>query len=203
MKYMSIVSIGLVLLFAAVASAGDLDNHAAAYNGWTGSESFSTGTLAGYIDYAVFTAADFDANFDNLGYAPGDDLVYTYQVFNTGEAVISAEILGIANPANTIGTFDIGDWNASSMFFDGTGNANWQFLAPNAIPTGDSSWGLAYSSPNIPEAGAGLTVDSGQNILVTGLPTPSGTPIPEPSSLVLLAVGMLVTLGCFRRRLPQ
>ncbi len=73
-------------------------------------------------------------------------LVYTYQVNVTGSLGASAEIVGIGNPANTIGTFNIGDQDASSESF--APNARWLF-SPE-IPTGMSSWGLAFSSPNLP-----------------------------------------------------
>ena len=207
MKYMSIVGIGLVLVVATAASAGYLNGHADAYNGWTGTVPFASGTLTGDIDYAVFTAADFDSNFGGGGYTPGGALVYAYQVLNTGDAFISAEIVGITNPANTIGTFNdlnvAGDKDASGSFFDGSGNATWQFFDPNQIETGESSWGLAFSSPNVPMAGVGVILNGGQNAMQMGLPTPSGDPIPEPSSLVLVALGALVALGFFHWRLPR
>jgi hypothetical protein len=207
MKYLGIAGIGLVLVFATVASAGVLNGHTDAYNGWSGSVPFVSGTLTGYIDYAVFTAADFNENFAEAGYVPGDDAVYVYQVFNTGDAFISAEIVGIANPANTIGTFNDsvieGDKDASASVFDVSGNAVWQFFAPNNIPTDESSYGLAFSSPNAPMSGVGVILNGGQNALQVGLPTPSAEPIPEPCSLLLLAVGgVLVARGHrFRRRL--
>lgn len=206
-KYLGIAGIALVLVFAPVASAGILDGHADAYSGWTGSVPFVSGTLTGDIDYAVFTAADFNANFGGAGYAPGDDLVYAYQVFNTGIVFLSAEIVGIANPANTIGTFNdlnvAGDKDASDLGFDLSGNAFWQFDAPNEIETGESSWGLAFSSPNTPMSGIGVVLNGGQNALQLDIPTPGADPIPEPGSLLLLAVGALAARSRrFRRRLP-
>jgi hypothetical protein len=143
------------------------------------------------IDFAVFTAAAFNANFGGLGYVPGDALVYTYQVNVTGSFGVSAEIIGVSNPANTIGTFDIGDQDASSASF--TPNAQWHF-SPE-IPTGMSSWGLAFSSPMLPIVGAALTIDGGTQALVAGVSTPGPIQVPEPATLVLSAGGLLSILA--------
>ena len=167
---------------ASFAQAGILNGHGAAFGGVTGSVPFNNGVgLSGTIDYAVFSAGAFNANFAGLGYVPGDALVYTYQVNVTGSLGVSAEIVGISNPANTIGTFDIGDQNSSSASF--TPNARWLF-SPE-IPTGMSSWGLAFSSPKLPIVGASLTIDGGTQALVAGVPTPGPITIPEPATLVL------------------
>lgn len=181
---------------ASSAQAGILNGHAAALNGVAGSVPFNNGLgLSGTIDYAVFTADAFNANFAGLGYVPGDALVYTYQVTVTGSLGVSAEIIGIFNPAsaNTIGTFDIGDQDANTASF--TPNARWLF-APE-IATGMTSWGLAFSSPNPPIVGASLTIDGGTQALAPGLPTPD--PVPEPVSLLLL-VGGLAVCGWSRSR---
>lgn len=182
-KILAVVACGLVLCAGATCSAGVLNGHASAYGGWTGTVSFDDlAGLKGDLDFAVFTASAFNANFGGLGYVPGDQLVYTYQLTNTGQDAISAEIVGVSNPANTIGSFDIGDVMPSAAVFSG-GNALWQFNP--GIPTNITSWGLAFSSPNIPMAGAGLTINGGSSVLETGVPTPSAVPIPEPTSLLL------------------
>jgi hypothetical protein len=165
--------------------AGLLNGHAGAFGGATGSVPFNNGIgLSGTIDYAVFTAADFNTYFSGLGYAPGDALVYTYQMNVAGALGVSAEIVGVSNPANTIGTFNIGDQNASSASF--TPNARWLF-SPE-VPTGKSSWGLAFSSSQLPIVGASLTIDGGTQALVAGVPTPGPIEyqIPEPTTLWLL-----------------
>jgi hypothetical protein len=186
----------MAVVFASTASAGILNGHAAAYNSVTGSVPFNNGLgLSGTIDYAVFAAADFNSNFGGLGYVPGGPLVYTYQVNVAGSLGVSAEIVGISNPANTIGTFNIGGVNASSASF--TPNARW-FFAPE-IPTGQISWGLAFSSPNEPIVGGAQTVDGGTPAFVVGVPTPGPTGfIPEPTSAVLWLAG-LSGIGLIRR----
>lgn len=182
---------------ASSAQAGILNGHGAAFGGVTGSVPFNNGVgLSGTIDYAVFTANAFNANFAGLGYVPGDALVYTYQVAVTGSLAVTTEIVGISNPANTIGTFDIGDVNASSASF--TPNARWLFAPP--IPTAMTSWGLAFSSFNLPIVGAALTVDGGTQALVAGVPTPGPVPLPEPGSLFLAASGLAACCLLRRRR---
>jgi hypothetical protein len=170
---------------ACVSQAGILNGHPAAFGGVTGSVPFNNGVgLSGSIDYAVFTQGDFTSNFGGLGYVPGDALVYTYQVSTTGSLGVSSEIIGIGNTANTIGTFDIGDVNASSASF--TPNARWLF-SPE-IPTGMSSWGLAFSSDKLPIVGASLTIDGGTQALVAGVPTPGIIVLPEPTGLIWASV---------------
>jgi hypothetical protein len=176
---------------SSVSQAGILNGHGAAFSGVTGSVPFNNGVgLSGTIDYAVFSAGDFNANFGGLGYVPGAALVYTYQVNVLGNLGVSAEIIGISNPANTIGTFDIGDQNASSASF--TPNARWLF-SPE-IPTGMTSWGLAFSSPQLPIVGASLTIDGGTQALVAGVPTPGPISIPEPATLALGVCGAAAIL---------
>lgn len=183
------VTASITMGAAAIAHAGILNGHGAAFNAITGSVPFNNGVgLSGTIDYAVFTAPAFNANFAGLGYVPGDALVYTYQVTVTGPLGVSAEIVGVSNPANTIGSFDIGDVDTSSASF--TPNARWLF-SPE-IPTGMTSWGLAFSSPNVPIVGASLTIDGGTQALVAGVPTPGPIPLPEPGSLLLAAAGAAV-----------
>jgi hypothetical protein len=189
----SFLAILSMLVAIPTSQAGILNGHGAAYGGVTGSVPFNNGVgLSGSIDYAVFTAGAFNANFGGLGYVPGDALVYTYQVNVAGSLGVSTEIVGISNPANTIGTFDIGDQNALSASF--TPNARW-FFSPE-VPTGMSSWGLAFSSPNLPIVGAALTIDGGTQALVAGVPTPGPIAIPEPATFSLMALSLF---GLIRR----
>jgi hypothetical protein len=193
------IAIALCAFTSAASShsqAGILSGHGAAFGGVTGSVPFNNGVgLSGTIDYAVFTANDFNANFGGLGYVPGGALVYTYQVFATGSLGVSAESVGVTNPANTIGTFNLGGQNASSASFTPT-TARWLF-APE-IPGGASSWGLAFSSPNLPIVGGSLTVDGGTTAFAAGVPTPGPVAIPEPTTLFLIAASFAV--GCLTRR---
>ena len=80
-----------------------LNGHVDALPGWTGTVAFDNGNLQGNLDYAVFTAADFNANFLGDGYVPDDAVVYTYQIENSTDPVsftISTQTVGIVNAAS-------------------------------------------------------------------------------------------------------
>jgi hypothetical protein len=201
----------LVCLFifsgGATATAGILNDHPDAYDNnlgpgtggrWAGTAPFADGSdLSGTIDFAVFTAQKFNDNFSGLGYAPTDALVYVYQIFNTGADLISGEIVGITNDAQDIGQFDIGDKFADALNL-GAGTAQWDFNFPG-VQQSQSSWGLAFSSGNIPDLGIAITIDSG-SVAVAAVPTPSAIAIPEPTTLCLLYLLSGLSMSMRRNR---
>jgi len=190
------------ILTAATLQAGVLTSPTGAYDDgvtvWAGSTPYSNGGLFGTIDYKVMTAADFVTEFPTSTYTPGNTMVYLYQVNNDGTHSVSAEIVGISNPADTIGQFvnAPGEVAPDQMGFGGSGTAFWNFLP--FVLMGESSSILTFSSPNVPMFGASITVNAG-TIAVSQVPTPSATPIPEPTGLVLVAAGLLAFVGRYRR----
>ena len=201
-------ALAVVSLLASSSFAGTLATTPGAFDDgsmvWQGSVAYdNTLGLNGTIDYVVMTAANFAANFPTAGtpasgttlspsgYTAGDDLVYLYQVNNAGGFSVSAQIVGIDNPANTIGEFreTASDIESSLYGFDIGGNAIWNFSVP-FIAGGQSSTILAFSSPNVPEFGASITVNGG-TLAFSSVPTPSATPIPEPASIAMLALGTM------------
>ena len=212
-------------LLTASATAGILENHPLAFNdgngpgpggSWTGSSPYTNGlafpsNLEGTVDFAVFTAADFATAFPDAadpnvagttlnpsGYTPGDALVYLYQVNNDGNFALSAEIVGIDNPANTQGEFRTSpsEVASSGYLFDIADNAIFNFTAP-FVGTGETTTILAFSSPNVPELGLSISVNGG-TFGTSPVPTPSSTPVPEPAALTMLVAGSALVL--VRRR---
>jgi hypothetical protein len=201
--------VGMIVALTALVSgtasagfAGPLLAHPDAFGGVTGSVAFDNGLgLSGAIDYAVFTADDFNANFAGLGYVPGASLVYTYQLVVDGSLGITKFTVGLGNPANTIGSFDLGGQAPSVSQFDCCPEgAQWVFGTP--VAGGTTSWGLAYSSPNTPFVGFAEVFAESSSTVVGGVPTPSDiffVPVPEPSSLLLVGSGVLFFVGTRRR----
>lgn len=201
-----LAAVAVFSLLAVPAQAGVLDGHALAYNNgtsWTGTSAYDNGlaapnNLVGTVDFAVFTSADFATAFPGSSYVPTNGLVYTYQVLNSGTFAVSAEIVGVNNPASGIGQFEntVGEVGSSLFGFDNGGNAVWNFSNP-FIGTGQNSYILAFSSPQEPILGSSITVDGG-TFGVSMVPTPGPDPIPEPSSVLLISAGLLGV--CTRRQ---
>lgn len=201
---MKLKAIILAISYLAIAGlhstsqAGILNGHAAAWNGISGLVPFNDGFgLSGSVDYAVFTAADFTANFGGLGYVPGDALVYAFQVENSGSVRITGETISIPNSAGWIGTFDIGDIDATSATL--LPDAEWTFAA--GIGPGESSWGLAFSSPNTPIVGFSTITGGGTSHMFAGVPVPGHVRlVPEPGTATIFAVGAMLLYSSRRIR---
>jgi len=181
---------------------------------WRGSTPFSSGTLTGYVDWAVFAPGVAPTGgFD--GYAPtSGEGTYVFQVFTTGAAPLSNFKVGIipGAPVDNIGSFSTVSINGdapTSLSFSGSpqfDTASWNFAG---ITTGNSSRGLVFSSIKLPVAYFGSVIDTGQSAFVIPLPTPNGTAggpeFPEPSTFVLsgLGLGVLLVQRLWKRRKVQ
>ena len=198
----------VVLLCAAPLLAGPLASDPTAFidNGtppfqWTGTTSFSnTSGLAGNLDWVVYGPGTFPAGFG--GYTPTTgEYVYAYQVIEHGSISLSQVAVKLVGPADNIGTFSgnlvIGDPSTNvngdptmdafiSPLLSTGGSANWLF---DGVLPGQTSIGLAYSSPNAPMFLRGTTIDHGTVASVIPLPSPIGN-IPEPGTLTLAICGL-------------
>lgn len=184
------VIVGAVILGnPSVSVAGPFANHPDALSDeLTGSIPFNDGVgHRGVVDYAVFTAGDFNTNFSGFGYVPGDAFVYAYQVLSSGEYDITGFVVHLHGSANTIGAFKMGDVGPSTTQFVGAA-AQWLFMT--GLEDGQTSWALLFSSPELPihRFGEILPPPIPYPNYVT-VPTPYAAPVPEPGSLALLATG--------------
>ncbi len=176
---------------------------------WWGVASYNySNQLEGTVDYVVFAAGQFALAFPSSSYhPPANELVYAYQIMNTGPSDVSTFSVPIfqMRPADTIGYFsDIAGVvpTTSTLTISNTadGTATWFYSSSGSgtILTGQSSVGLAYASPNAPESDYGSVINSGLSSYILSLPSPSTTPAPEPSTIVLLALPAILLV--LRRR---
>ena len=208
-------------LFAAPAMAGPLaidTNALAGYHGSTVYQGYHDfpGTsdpsdLKGHVDYAVYSALNYPVGF--LGYVPTPgQYVYTYQVLQAedGYAPLSQLILTIENAANNPGTFtgdggfgtvaptDLADI-PDDIQLVALDSIQWSFYS--GVQAGHNTIGLAFSSPNPPMMSDAVAIDDGTAGFVVPLPSPGGPDVPEPSTLLLASVGLVVVgLRWLRRR---
>ncbi len=180
-----------ILSATSAASAGVLDGHPGAFfdggKTWSGSTPFTNGAgVAGTIEWAVFGPGEFP--FGGSGYTPAPgQLTYAYQVFSTGSDAVTSFALSLAGPANTIGSFSLaGGEPVAGAALVGTTKAEWTFAGLDA---GEASEGLAFSATHEPQELFGFTLGGGRFAIAMGLPSPSTTGVPEPTTLSLLAVG--------------
>ena len=192
-----------VVLLAAPAMAGQLASDGAnSYLGlWAGTSAFSSGGLNGTVDWAVYGPGNVPAGFAGYTLTAGE-LLYTYQILNTGPDPSSSLSVHVENAAHDIGTFTASLIDAfdAPFFFEITsipGDAVWYF---GGIAGGEDSTGLAFTSPNVPMWDTAIVLDGGQSDQIA-VPSTSPVNIPEPGTLTLVLCGLFaVALQRLRRR---
>jgi hypothetical protein len=192
-----------VVFFAAPAMAGQLASDLAnSYQAsWAGTSAFSSGTLNGTVDWAVYGPGDAPAGFAAYALTPGE-LIYTYQIINTGPDVSSSLSVHVENSAHDIGTFTAALIDAfdAPFFFEISsipGDAVWYF---GGIAAGEDSTGLVFTSPNVPMWDTAIVLDGGQSDQIA-VPSTSPVNIPEPGTLTLVLCGLFaLALQRLRRR---
>lgn len=215
-RKLAVIVCCFVLLMGVTAQAGVLATHPDAYNdgsgpaggAWRGTAPFANGSLAGTVDWAVFTASVFNTDFAGGGYvAPAGELVYTHQIFTTdtdppivGASGMSIALLGY--PAGNGGGFSAGGVTGVpvALAYADPMIADWSLTDETDALT--PSEGLAYSSTNAPQlTGVPVVVDGGTSaatVLPLGIPGPNT--IPEPGTLILAAVATVFLLTDRRGR---
>jgi hypothetical protein len=157
---------------------------------WSGSTPFTSAEepgLNGYVDWVVYAADSFP--YAGTSYTPtAGELVYAYQIVNTGTVAISQYKVYLDNDKeDNHGTFSAtgvtGSVPLASSGMVLAESAWWDF---GGIAAGASSQGMVFSSPNKPQDYSSYTVNHGGFAYVEPVPAPSSDPIPEPSVLVSL-----------------
>lgn len=201
--------LSFLLVFGLLVPAANALPVELALPGWFGSVDFygehSIGILTGHVDYAVYEADAYPGTAP-----PGGDYIYAYQIFNTGDPQSGSDkgvirfLVGLLKGAD-VGTIswdenDVTDGvePSDSLFWpDPPGKAIFHFSSP--VRPGKWSVNLLFSGGE-PTWGSGR-VDSGP-IIATIESESLPTPIPEPSTVALLAAGacLLKFAGAGRRR---
>ena len=165
--------------------------------------------LEGSVDWAVFTADEFNSLFGGGGYMPtSGQLVYTYQLHNGPESStitlydvliqgsapmgnpgwfegVDPEVTGQDPSSSVLGVSQV-LWYFSDLTDQGGANYN---LDPD-----EASMGLAFCSDRNPQTGVSIAVNEGESAWIPGVASPGTVEIPEPSIITLL-VGAMATLG--------
>jgi len=181
----------VVALTAGSASAGLLAaNSGGAIPAYTGSVNFAGGLLSftvdADVDYAVFAPGTFEAAFPGQDPSGGTEYVYAYQITNNDTDVSKLTVgLDGDEPLGSIGfVSDVSSTDPTASLFVGTTSAAWDFTVPNPLVNGAESSVLIFTSAAAPEWDSGTVEasfpDSQQ------LPSP----LPEPASLGLVALGL-------------
>jgi hypothetical protein len=212
MKLKAVIACCCLLLIGGTADAGVLAGNVFAYNdgngpllgAWTGSSPFSNAPLTGTVDWAVFTAADFNSQFGGGGYvAPAGEFVYAHQIFTTGATIGASgmDIMLAGFPAGNAGSFStlippVTGVPAATTFADPS-IASFVLTAETDLLT--PSEGLVYSSPNPPQlAGFPFVVDGGSSAFGD---LPIGIPgVPEPTSWIIASMAGVLVMGLRRIR---
>jgi hypothetical protein len=212
-KIICVVFVGVAFCICATANAGVLTDHASAYNDgqtiWRGStilhKDNGEDTLTVRVECAVFGRNVFPF----AGYTPTvNHFSYVYQLYPTGTLEVNKFWVNMlqGNQAKNIGSFALPD---SMIDVDSVGwgtqdpqdlqSAIWNFDG-DLTPPDQISYGLVYTSINGPVTRWGFAQDGGIVATPQGpLPSPSDV-IPEPASMVLLAIGGVFIAGRRERK---
>ena len=192
-----------------VANAALADDSSAIISGSVSISRTTYPEFSAYIDYAVYSPGGYPGSLT----FPADKYVYCYQLFNDpiSTNIVSFKIdlgtnLIAYNPYYDSasgsgapgGSILPGTWGP----FVGEGMIFYNFTTQNAIPADQYSAVLLFTSDFAPA----LTIDAGTVRDIQGgrftmqLPTPLPTLIPEPASLLLLALASPALLKTRRRK---
>ncbi len=194
------LAVSAVFVGGSVAQAGLLAaNSGGALPGFTGTQFFDDNffgfTVSSNVDYAVFAPGAFGAAFPGQDPSSGSDYVYAYQIDNLDTNITKFTVgLDGDETLGSIGSIpDIGAVPPSAALYVGAGptSAAWDFTA---LGTGLSSSLLFFTSAQAPELHSSTIAADWSNS--HDLPSP----LPEPATLSLLAIGTGIMCVGKRRR---
>jgi hypothetical protein len=218
------------LCFSHSVFAGLLANHPLAVNNTDGNPATGTSrmqdtgsglTLDVQLDFAVFTASDFNTLFPSSGYTPTGSLVFTQQIIlHDPSSTVGVNLFYQKGAGARVTDPEPGWFNTASVggnqapdsgAFSHSIVARWYFRdlsdegqGDSTIDPGESSWGLAYSSNYVPALATtstqifgdeGLRVDNG---IPNCIPSNVLYTIPEPTTCALALAAFCLVMN--RRR---
>jgi hypothetical protein len=197
-----VVASGVILALVGSLQAGLIADGAGAMPGYYGTRTFSSSTagdtLLAAVDFAVYAPGNYPGADPSLG----NDYAYVYQIFADSLSTVNAGFFSVGLTSGS-GAHHPGDdvsggapGNTGGTTYDlariGPSSAYWVF--DPEIGAGTHSTTLLFTSPFGPTWKSTALADG-------GLPTPANdliaSPLPEPATLSLLALGGLLAL---RRR---
>ena len=213
----------VLLALGAAASGGVLQADPNALSPWQGitnmQNSFFTLSVNADVEFAVYEPGQFALSFPGADPTGGSEYVYAYQIFNlaAGSSAVTALTVGLdgdepLNMGATLGNIGFvastGDVSPSAGYLtpsDGSApptSARWALSLVPCLPVGQSSDVLYFTSPAEPEWDSATITGSWP--AMGQLPSPSDTiPVPEPTTLGVLALGSLIVLLRKRRARQQ
>ncbi len=195
------LAVSVVMVAGSAAQAGLLAaSSGGAMPAFTGTQFFDDNffgfTVSANVDYAVFAPGAFGAAFPGQDPSGGAHYVYAYQIDNLDTAITKLTVgLDGDETLGAIGSVaDPGTVDPSAALYVGAGptSSAWDFTG---LGTGQSSAVLFFTSAQAPELHSSTVAAAWSNS--HDLPSP----LPEPATLTLLALGAGVTCFGKRRRL--
>lgn len=192
----SVLVSGAALLGVSSASAGPLSTNPFGLPGFTGSVNFAAANVSATMDYAVFAPGAFGAS-GGTDPSGGTQYVYAYQVFATGSPFTSASVGlvpgSIAFNDTFSTTYPLAGGTAPAVnVFQGAPPTSFFNLWSPAVGAAGYSAVLLFTSPQSPIYASASVANGAFSNQQT-----APSPLPEPTSLVLLGIGSLFAL---RRR---